>query len=136
MNFLGYYEKRLKLQLLQAELESIVADGKALVIVAEKAGQEVSTASFRIEVMETILVDSFSILADQANLLKALNSIRTTARHVNNELALFYPSFHLPLSNKTQVNQQHNEWLRSNVPALLKSAEQAQAELKRFLATS
>jgi hypothetical protein len=136
MTFLGYYEKRLKLQLLQAELQNVLADARALMIAPEQAHENISTASFRLEVLESILVDTFTILADQTDLLKSLHAIRTTAKHVNNKLALFYPTANFPFSNGAQRIRDHNEWLRVNVPPILKSAEDALRQLTQFLATS
>jgi hypothetical protein len=136
MTFLGYYEKRLKLQLLQAELQNILADASALMVAPEQSHQSISTASFRLEVLESILVDTFTILAEQTDLLKSLHAIRTTAKHVNNKLALFYPTANLPFDNNEQRLRNHNEWLRVNVPPIVKSAEDALRQLTQFLATS
>ncbi len=136
MTFLGYYEKRLKLQLLQAELQNILADAHALMIAPEQVHDSISTASFRLEVLESILVDTFTILADQADLLRSLHAIRTTAKHVNNKLALFYPTAYLPLTNSQQRFRDHNEWLRVNIPPIVNSAEVALRQLTEFLAIS
>jgi hypothetical protein len=136
MTFLGYYEKRLKLQLLQAELQNILADARALLVAPQLAAQQISTASFRLEVMESILVDTFTILVDQNKLLKSLTAIRTTAKHVNNKLAMFYPTAGLPLTNHEQRCREHNDWLRANIPPILQSAEEAFQELQRFLASA
>jgi hypothetical protein len=136
MTFLGYYEKRLKLQLLQAELQNILVDANALMIPPEQAHQHISTASFRLEILESILVDTFTILADQADLLKSLHAIRNTAKHVNNKLALFYPTANLPIDNHVQRCRNHNEWLQVNVPPIVQSARDALRQLTQFLATA
>jgi hypothetical protein len=136
MTFLGYYEKRIKLQLLQAELQIILADAQALVVAPEQANQTISTASFRLDVLESVLVDTFTILAGQNDLLKSLHAIRTTAKHVNNKLALFYPTANLPFDNTEQRLRNHNEWLRVNIPPIVQSAEEALRQLTAFLATS
>lgn len=136
MNFLGYYEKRLKLQLLQAELQNIIADSHALMIAPDKADEHISTASFRLEVLESIFVDTFTILADQGDLLKSLHAIRMTAKHVNNKLAMFYPTAGLAFIDAKQRMREHNEWLRANVPPMLTAAENALQQLTQFLAKS
>jgi hypothetical protein len=136
MALLGYYEKRLKLQLLEAELQNILADANALVIAPEHAHQGFSTASFRLEVLESVLVDTFTILAERSDLLKSLHAIRRTAKHVNNKLALFYPVAQLSFTNSEERIRNHNEWLRVNIPPIIKSAEDALRELTEFLAAS
>ncbi len=136
MTFLGYYEKRLKLQLLQAELQNILADANALLVAPAQAHQTISTASFRLEVLESVLVDTFTILAERTDLLKSLQAVRTTGRHVNNKLAMFYSSAHLPFDNNEQRFRNHNEWLRGNIPLIINSAENALRQLNEFLASS
>jgi hypothetical protein len=136
MNFLGYYEKRLKLQLLQAELQNIMADAQSLVIAPEVAGTQISTTSFRLELLESVLVDTFTILADQTNLLRLLNTIRSTARNVNNKLAMYYPTTGLPITNQEQRCREHNEWLRATIAPITPAARDAMQELQRFLASA
>jgi hypothetical protein len=134
MTFLGYYEKRLKLQLLQAELQNILADAKALPISGDQAQHQISTASFRLEVLESVLVDSFTILADQADLLKSLHAIRTSARHVNNKLAMVWPTVGLQTSSPGLRIQEHNAWVSENVKPVIQAAQQALDLLAQFLA--
>ena len=136
MAFLGLYEKRLKLQLLQAELANIIADAKALIIAPEQAHTTISVVSFRLDMLESVLVDTFTILADQTDLIQLLNGIRSRARNVNNKLAMFLPTVHQPLTHAEERNREHNEWLRNNVPAIQELAEQALKHLTRFLAAS
>jgi hypothetical protein len=131
----SYYEKLLKLQLLQAELQNILAEAQALIIAPDQAHCTCSTASFRLEVLESILVDTFTILTNQTDLLKSLQAIRTSARHVNNKLSMFYPTMRYPVDQGANFRE-HNDWLRVNVQPIIASAETALQRLTLFLATA
>ncbi len=90
MAFLQYYEKRLKLQLLQAELENIKNHAEELLIHAPFTEVKPAMGDFSLTVLETILADTYTILAGNQELLDALIEIRNRCRVVNSMLLLFY----------------------------------------------
>jgi predicted HTH transcriptional regulator len=75
MNFLGFYEKRLKLQLLQAELENILEDAEEMK--APLGGTWYTINEFEMSVIESVLVDVYTILATYPELIKLLARIRS-----------------------------------------------------------
>ena len=91
MAFLQYYEKRLKLQLLRAELEDIKKHAVEDLI---KQGYDANTnfgmGEFSLTVIETVLADTYTILAGQKELLQAITEIRNRSRKVNDLLRIFY----------------------------------------------
>jgi hypothetical protein len=81
--FLGYYEKRLKLQLLIGELEAIRDSATRLVPPEEQRSENLSAEDFQLQVLESVLADTYTILADDPELLRLLAKIRTACRGLN-----------------------------------------------------
>jgi len=91
MAYLQYYEKRLKLQLLRAELENIKDHAeKELLIETWDAQRTYGMGEFGLTVIETVLADTYTILAGQKELLEAIKDIRNGCRKVNDLLRIFY----------------------------------------------
>jgi predicted HTH transcriptional regulator len=75
--FLGYYEKRLKLQLLRSELVTISQNAQSgYVSEEEKIDQSYSLMTFETNIMESIITDTYSITSGKLELLKLLNDVR------------------------------------------------------------
>jgi hypothetical protein len=90
MEFLQYYEKRLKLQLLKAELQNIKKHAEELIIHAPFAEVKPALGDFRLTVLETVLADTYTILAANQELLEALHEVRNRCSVVNSMLQMFY----------------------------------------------
>jgi hypothetical protein len=92
MAFLQYYEKRLKLQLLQAELHNIKnhAEKDLMINGGWDAKARFGIGEFGLSVIETVLADTYTIIAEQPELLDALTEIRNRCRKVNDLLRIFY----------------------------------------------
>ncbi len=82
--FLGFYEKRLKLQLLIAELESILTTANNAKESINSKPSSVYLSTFDLGVTNTILTDSYTVMANKPVLLAALKNIRTTCQVSNN----------------------------------------------------
>ena len=90
MAFLQYYEKRLKLQLLQAELQNTRKHAEELIISPPLNQAKITLGEFGLTVIETVLADTYTILAGQQELLELLGEIRNRCRVVNDMLRIFY----------------------------------------------
>lgn len=123
MMFLGYYEKRIKLQLLVAELEKIANDADALMAIPDDSqGTRHSLANFEMDVLETILADTYTILVRAPAIISLLFQLRSACRNVNTKLRIFYGTVGLPLNGKEQIVRSHNEYLRQNCPPIASGA--------------
>jgi hypothetical protein len=92
MAFLQYYEKRLKLQLLQAELENIKNHAeKDLMMEPWDANCKFGMGEFDLTVVETVLSDTYTILAEHKELLIAIAEVRKQCKIINDLLRMFYP---------------------------------------------
>jgi len=90
MAFLQYYEKRLKLQLLQAELQNTRKHAEELIISPPLNQATFFLGEFSLTVIEMVLADTYTILAGQQELLVLLGEIRNRCRVVNDMLRIFY----------------------------------------------
>ncbi len=84
--FLGYYEKRIKLQLLRSEIDGIRRDAE------NPQFQKVSNLTyypvtqFEIGVMESVLTDTYTILAERQKLLGCLTDLLHNCRRINGQV--------------------------------------------------
>jgi hypothetical protein len=106
--FLGYYEKRIKLQLLRAELETIRRQAGEMIITGSDIDRKTSLTTFELAVLESVLSDTYTILAASPALLGKLREIRGHCRNVNKWVALILPVWHMPLTNKSGMISDHN----------------------------
>lgn len=95
--FLGFYEKRLKLNLLSSELQTIAESASGMVQSDADKGQQYSLVTFDTNILESILADTFTILSEENNLLSSLTIIRKKCKIVNNKMKAFYSEIALPI---------------------------------------
>jgi len=119
MAFLQYYEKRLKLQLLRSELENIKDHAeKELIIEIWDAQRTYGMGEFGLMVIETVLADTYTILAGQKELLEAIKEIRNGCRKVNDQLRIFYRTATVGWFGNKQAPNVEFEKHNSNIDAL------------------
>jgi len=94
MTFLQYYEKRLKLQLLRAELENIKNNANRL------KATDFGFGEFKLTVIETVLADIYTIIADNQPLLAVLDQVRNLCNIVNGRLQVHYIVYASANTNK------------------------------------
>lgn len=92
MAFLQYYEKRLKLQLLKAELQNIKTHTEKDLLINTGWDPKVryGIGEFGLSVIESVLADTYTIIAERPELLHDLTEIRNRCRNINDLLRLFY----------------------------------------------
>lgn len=90
MAYLQYYEKRLKLQLLRAELETIQTTARTFII--PPLGQQTfgDVGELGVAVIETVLSDTYTILAAYPDLYADLTAIRQQCRVINSRTTRLY----------------------------------------------
>jgi hypothetical protein len=133
LTYLGYYEKRLKLQLLMAELQSIAHIAQLMQIPDANVTTQHTLLSLDLQVLETTLSDTYTVLADQPEIVDRLRQIRTQATIVNNEIRMFSSVARLSFTNKEEMIRQHNMTLRQPLRTVASLASETQVLLRRFL---
>ena len=133
--FLGFYEKRIKLQLLRSELQSFkhLAENSYVEIDGALSESEYSLVTFGVNILEAVLSDTYTILADQVDLLGTLTSLRQLIRIANTNIQLFFRTAELPMTNKTGAVRNHNKSMREMSHRIITLCDQAIQMLDSFL---
>jgi hypothetical protein len=134
MHFLGYYEKRLKLQLLEAELHNVIRDAKGMIVSDEEIETHFPTNCFNLTIIESVLIDTYTITHEYPELLDALTALRNATRSVNQSMQIFNGVALLPMTDNRQRFRSHNERLRLRSGHIVADANRALESLKHVLA--
>jgi len=129
MAFLQYYEKRLKLQLLRAELSNIKRHAeKDLMIVGWEAKSKFGKGEFGLTVIETILADTYTIIGGYQELLDAIAEIRNRCRVVNDLLQIFSRVAPITWSGSNVENldvEKHNQNVEDECKPMISACDRA-----------
>jgi hypothetical protein len=111
-SFLAFYEKRMRLQLLRAEL-SILRDHAAEAMIRDPTKKETnySLVTFDVTVIESVLSDTYPLTTSSPALLEILARLRHEVMIANNKIRLFFGTITLPRSNMGAIVRQHNEFM-------------------------
>jgi hypothetical protein len=123
--FLGYYEKRIKLQLLRAELEQIKVDAASLIMPQERCANEYGLATIDLSVLETVLADTYSITHEALALHAYLGKIRSAARIVNNKTAQFRAQITIPSATRDVQISRHNTFIQPHCDQIITNVDRA-----------
>jgi hypothetical protein len=133
--FLNFYEKRLRLQLLEGELAALEESAKSAFVSADAdIESKFSLVTFSTQTIEAIIVDTYPVTATSPELLSNLVQLRQAVSVANNGARTFFSAAHLPLSNKVEMIRNHNEFMARACGKVAALAEQARASLKPLLA--
>lgn len=92
MAYLQYYEKRLKLQLIRAELETIQTTARTFIIAQPGPQNFGDVGELGLTVIETVLSDAYTILAAYPDLYADITAIRQQCRIINSRSTRLYQS--------------------------------------------
>ena len=133
MSFLQYYEKRLKLQLLRAELQTIKDNAVRLRRHGESAAGPPPLGEFSLTVLETTLADTYTIIMSNILLLDHLKQIRNMCGQVNNKLQSILPVYHMPMSDPKTIFLKHNTDVTNFCEGIISTAQSALQELDEII---
>ena len=106
--FLGFYEKRVKLQLLRTELQRIQHKAGLMTPMMYKLTDQPTMLTFDTVVIESILPDTYTLLVRSPDLLSKLGEIRDYCRQVNDAITRMQPFYYQAMPNAAAVNNEHN----------------------------
>ncbi|WP_342046000.1 AlbA family DNA-binding domain-containing protein [Bacillus sp. OTU530] len=118
-SYLGYYEKKLKLQLLKAELYNIQSDASSMIMPEEQIGTHYSLSKYELSVLESVLSDTYTILADSVDLLSQLSILRKKCRVANTQIEMFHSKMVIPITNRSEIVRAHNLDIRGRAEEIL-----------------
>ncbi|MCZ8355460.1 MAG: ATP-binding protein [Cyclobacteriaceae bacterium] len=133
LNFMNFYEKKIKLQLLLSELESIKINCSSLIFTEDQMSTHYSLVKFNLSVIETILSDTFTILYTETELMIALNKLRNKCEIVNRSIEIFHSKLVLPRTDLNEILKDHNGFINIDVPKVLVLATKCSDLLIKFI---
>ncbi|MDC0749317.1 AlbA family DNA-binding domain-containing protein [Polyangium mundeleinium] len=132
--FLGFYEKRMRLQLLRAELEALGRIAQESMIAPEHISQNYSLTTFDTSVIESVLADTYPLTVSAPEVVTLLIQLRQHVRVANNKLRMFFTRVALPMTNAGPFIQAHNESMVGNCRVITALCSQTVAALTPILA--
>lgn len=128
--FLGFYEKRIRLQLLSSELKMLMTSAnKAYVADPSQIDAHYGVITLSSQVIESVLADSYPILVESPKLVAVLGQLRQSINVVNNMANIFFVTASLPLTNNADHIRHHNEKMAKACQHVAQLASSADALL-------
>lgn len=133
-SFLSYYEKRLRLQLLRAELSMLREQAtNARITELTQVDKSYSLVTFDVTVIESILADTYPLTAASPKLLEALAALRHEVKIANNKIAIFFSVVEQPITGKDSTIRRHNEFMAAKCEMIKTLCTQAIEALEPIL---
>lgn len=113
LRFLSFYEKRIKLELLKAELEMLRDRAKSGYVGDESAAStSLSIVTFDTHVIDTVLSDTFVLVSRVPTLVKIVGEIRVLVRMAANSFGTVSHMLYQGYTNKEETFRNHNMRLK------------------------
>jgi hypothetical protein len=133
-NFLGYSEKRLRLQLLLGELEGVRSlAGSMIALNSKSADGSFNIATFDSAIIDSVMMDTYPITANSPRLIAMLRNLRLEMGVANNKMRMLLSVVSLPMSNTHELVQQHNAFMAGRATSIIAACDEAMRELKVIL---
>jgi len=124
--FLGFYEKRLKLQLLRSEILTIERNAQDICITdPDKIARKYSLVSFDTAIIDSVIADTYSITAQCQELHEALSRLRQATRTANNKIHLLFSVVMMPLTDMRDTIRSHNEFMEPQAKQIQQQCQAA-----------
>jgi hypothetical protein len=121
--FLRYEERRDKLKLLFIELLVNREDFETASKI--EGSDQYSLITFDSTVLDRLLVDTYSVIQGESQLIRILLTLRRRIRLANAKARIFFGQMALPLSDKNQIVALHNQYMKECADFLLLLIEEA-----------
>lgn len=130
--YLGYYEKRLKVQLLFAELGDIATDAQRMMLPDKQIATHYPFIEFNLSILETIYPEVFTLIYDNSDLVERLMRLRNLCKTANSCIAHFLRQAMLPRGDQSESIKMHNLQVSSYCREIITDAGQAMKELQPY----
>lgn len=120
--FLRYEERRDKLKLLFIEL---LLNRENLQQMSAITEGQYSLLTLDSSVLDRLLVDTYSVVQEERQLIRILLTLRTQIRVTNAKTQIFFSQMALPLSGQNEITSKHNQFMKKKADFLLPLIEQA-----------
>jgi hypothetical protein len=134
LRFLSFYEKRVKLELLKAELEMLRDRAKSGYVDDEKAAANaLSVVTFDTHVIDTVLSDTFVLISRAPRLVGIVGEIRVLVRMAANSFGTVSHMLYQGYTNKEETFRNHNKRLKEVYTRIQELCDAALQELNVLL---
>ncbi|MFC2017150.1 helix-turn-helix domain-containing protein [Chloroflexota bacterium] len=118
-SFLNEEQKRQKLRLLLIELTSNRQLCDGMIMAEDKIEGYHSLVTLDSNVLQTLLVDAYSIIINDDELVSILFRLKGTIRLMNNEMQIFISKVSLPSTGMKKTVRDHNEFVKGQVENII-----------------
>jgi Putative DNA-binding domain len=133
-SFLGFYEKRLRLQLLDAELLALQESAKGGFIAGEdKIESSYSLVTFETQTIQSVVADTFVVTAGHTDLLATLQQLRQAVVVANNKAHIYFSTAGMSFTNEGQTRRAHNEFMAKKCGEIIELANRSRELLAPLL---
>lgn len=132
MSYLGYYEKRLKLNLLKSELQNIKNDYMGFIFTDGGTNTAYSYLKFDIAIIESVISETYTILAEHNELMNSLTNVRKLCKVFNNKIDIYHSTSSSPLIDRNQFESEHSKSVNESSKIILLCAEAALSDLGKI----
>jgi len=120
--FVRNEERRDKLKLLFVEL---LLNRENLQQAHVTEPNKYSLVTFDSSVIDRLLVDTYSVVQDDNQLVRILLTLRTQIRVINAKSQMFFSQMAQPLTGQTELAARHNQFMKEKAEFLIPLIEQA-----------
>ncbi|MFC1993059.1 ATP-binding protein [Chloroflexota bacterium] len=124
-SFLNEEQKRQKLRLLLIELTSNRQSCNSMKIEEDKIEDHYSLVTLDANVLQTLLVDTYSIIINDDELVSILIQLKKIISIMNNGMHVFYNQVSIPVSNRKKIIRDHNEFANRSVETIVPLLDRA-----------
>lgn len=134
LRFLSFYEKRIKLELLKAELEMLREGARSgYVDDASAASTSLSIVTFDTHIIDTVISDTFILISRAPTLVRTIAEIRVLVRMAANSFSTVSHMLYQGYTNKEETFRTHNDRLKGVYTQIEELCDTALQELDVLL---
>ena len=123
----------MKLRLLAGELDTLKNDAGRHILPVEERADTYQALQLGVAVIDSLLSDTFTVLADDGDLLQVLSVVRNQARGMNSSTCSVLPTMQLPLADRRGTLVSHNESMATRSTTLMADIDRAIELLQRHI---
>lgn len=124
-SFQDYQERKEKLKLLYIELLSNIEQLNSMKIDNASKEDAHSLVTLDSTILSGLLSELYTSISKDKDLVRILFTVRERTKIINNKIKIFFSQVVLPLSNKTQLVKEHNDFINSQVDVLKPQIQKA-----------
>ena len=132
MAFLNFYERKIKINLLTAELYNLSKRCVEMQISTEQQASSYSLVTLNGNIIESLLPEIYLIIANDLVLLENLSALRGQLNVLENKCRIFYSAASMPLTDQGKITLAHNQFVQGKIITIHFLANQIASMLNKY----